>query len=74
MGAHLRECTSTRRVFWAVPVILMLFGQVWRPAAAAPPSPQATAGEQSLPLCSYPAYPRYTGGAAGAAGSYRCER
>jgi feruloyl esterase len=33
-----------------------------------------TAGEKSLPLCSYPNYPRYTGGAAGSASSYRCER
>ena len=31
-----------------------------------------TAGEKSLPLCSYPAYPRYTGGAEGSAGSYVC--
>ena len=33
-----------------------------------------TAGEKSLPLCSYPTYPRYTGGPAGTASSYRCER
>jgi feruloyl esterase len=33
-----------------------------------------TAGEKSLPLCSYPAYPRYRGGAPESAGSYRCER
>ena len=31
-----------------------------------------TAGEKSLPLCSYPAYPRYQTGPAGAAASYRC--
>src|SRR5262245_57456004 len=31
-----------------------------------------TAGEKSLPLCSYPTYPRYTGGPAGAASSYEC--
>jgi feruloyl esterase len=33
-----------------------------------------TAGDRSLPLCSYPAYPRYMGGAPGSAGSYRCAR
>jgi feruloyl esterase len=31
-----------------------------------------TAGEKSLPLCSYPTYPRYTSGPAGAASSYEC--
>ncbi|MEO8256630.1 MAG: tannase/feruloyl esterase family alpha/beta hydrolase [Acidobacteriota bacterium] len=31
-----------------------------------------TAGDRSLPLCSYPSYPRYTGGPAGAASSYEC--
>ena len=31
-----------------------------------------TAGEKSLPLCSYPAYPRYRGGAEAAADSYGC--
>jgi feruloyl esterase len=31
-----------------------------------------TAGDRSLPLCSYPAYPHYTGGPASAATSYRC--
>jgi feruloyl esterase len=31
-----------------------------------------TAGDKSLPLCSYPTYPRYTGGPAGAASSYEC--
>lgn len=33
-----------------------------------------TAGDASLPLCSYPAYPRYLGGPPTAAASYRCER
>ena len=33
-----------------------------------------TAGEKSLPLCSYPTYPRYRGGAPASASSYRCER
>ena len=34
-----------------------------------------TAGEKSLPLCSYPSYPRYKGrGAEGAAASYDCAR
>jgi feruloyl esterase len=31
-----------------------------------------TAGDKSLPLCSYPAYPRYRGGAPGSASSYTC--
>ncbi len=33
-----------------------------------------TAGEKSLPLCSYPTYPRYKGGAEGTAASYECAR
>ena len=33
-----------------------------------------TAGEKSLPLCSYPAYPRYRSGETNSASSYRCER
>ena len=33
-----------------------------------------TAGEKSLPLCSYPTYPRYKSGPAGAAGSYECAK
>ena len=31
-----------------------------------------TAGEKSLPLCSYPAYPRYRAGAPASASSYEC--
>jgi len=31
-----------------------------------------TAGEKSLPLCSYPTYPRYKGGAPATASSYEC--
>jgi feruloyl esterase len=31
-----------------------------------------TAGEKSLPLCSYPAYPRYKGGPVESAASYAC--
>jgi feruloyl esterase len=31
-----------------------------------------TAGERSLPMCSYPEYPKYTGGPAAVASSYRC--
>ena len=31
-----------------------------------------TAGEKSLPLCSYPSYPRYRGGDAASAASYEC--
>jgi len=33
-----------------------------------------TAGDKSLPLCSYPAYPRYKTGPAGVAASYECAR
>jgi pimeloyl-ACP methyl ester carboxylesterase len=33
---------------------------------------RVTAGERSLPLCSYPAYPQYVGGAPHDAASYRC--
>jgi len=32
-----------------------------------------TAGEKSLPLCSYPAYPKYMSGSVTAAGSYSCQ-
>jgi feruloyl esterase len=31
-----------------------------------------TAGEKSLPLCSYPAYPKYKTGPTASAGSYEC--
>jgi feruloyl esterase len=31
-----------------------------------------TAGEKSLPLCSYPTYPKYRSGPAAAAASYAC--
>ena len=33
-----------------------------------------TAGEKSLPACSYPTYPRYQTGAATDASSYRCSQ
>jgi feruloyl esterase len=33
-----------------------------------------TAGEKSLPLCSYPTYPRYIRGPADSAASYECAR
>jgi len=33
-----------------------------------------TAGEKSLPLCSYPSYPRYVTGPAASASSYRCNQ
>ena len=33
-----------------------------------------SAGEKSLPLCSYPAYPRYVGGPVASAASYRCNQ
>ena len=35
-------------------------------------SVKVTAGEKSLPLCSYPAYPRYQNGPPAAASSYEC--
>jgi feruloyl esterase len=31
-----------------------------------------TAGDRSLPMCSYPTYPRYVGGPTGVAASYEC--
>jgi hypothetical protein len=31
-----------------------------------------TAGEKSLPMCSYPMYPKYVGGPANTASSYSC--
>ena len=31
-----------------------------------------TAGDRSLPMCSYPTYPKYVGGPTGAAASYEC--
>ena len=37
-----------------------------------PMSVVVTAGDRSLPLCSYPTYPRYVSGPADAAASYRC--
>jgi hypothetical protein len=45
----------------------------WVEKKVAPPmAPTLTAGERSLPLCSYPTYPRYNSGPTTAAGSYRC--
>ena len=45
----------------------------WVEKQAPPPmSAMVTAGERSLPLCSYPAYPRYASGPSTAANSYRC--
>jgi pimeloyl-ACP methyl ester carboxylesterase len=35
-------------------------------------SETVTAGEKSLPLCSYPTYPKYNGGPVNAASSYTC--
>ncbi|HVG52787.1 MAG TPA: tannase/feruloyl esterase family alpha/beta hydrolase [Vicinamibacterales bacterium] len=47
----------------------------WVERGSAPPmSVVVTAGERSLPLCSYPAYPRYVSGPANAASSYRCSQ
>ena len=36
-------------------------------------SETVTAGERSLPLCSYPTYPKYNAGPVTQAASYRCE-
>ena len=45
----------------------------WVEKNAAPGmSVTVTAGERSLPLCSYPAYPRYVSGDHASAASYRC--
>jgi feruloyl esterase len=45
----------------------------WVERGMAPPSSVVvTAGDRSLPLCSYPAYPRYVRGAVESAASYRC--
>jgi feruloyl esterase len=45
----------------------------WVEQKSAPPmSVVVTAGERSLPLCSYPTYPRYAGGPATSATAYRC--
>jgi feruloyl esterase len=37
-----------------------------------PMSPVVSAGDRSLPLCSYPTYPRYVQGPPASASSYRC--
>jgi feruloyl esterase len=45
----------------------------WVEKQVAPPlSVVVTAGERSLPLCSYPAHPHYVSGPATEAASYRC--
>jgi hypothetical protein len=45
----------------------------WVERGTTPPmSVTVTAGERSLPLCSYPSYPRYASGPTDAAASYRC--
>ena len=47
----------------------------WVERGSAPPmSVVVTAGERSLPLCSYPSHPRYVSGPANAASSYRCSQ
>jgi feruloyl esterase len=47
----------------------------WVEKKMAPPmSVELTAGERSLPLCSYPAYPQYVKGPVTAATSYRCSQ
>lgn len=45
----------------------------WVEKGIAPPTAATvTAGERSLPMCSYPAYPQYVSGPAGKADSYKC--
>ena len=51
----------------------LLFDWVERGNAPAM-SVTVTAGEKSLPLCSYPTYPRYKSGTAESAASYECAR
>ena len=47
----------------------------WVERKAAPGiSVVVTAGDKSLPLCSYPTYPKYKNGPPAAAGSYSCDR
>ena len=47
--------------------------QAWAERNEAPPmAVTVTAGERSLPMCSYPSYPRFTSGPASAASSYVC--
>jgi feruloyl esterase len=47
----------------------------WVERKAAPGlSVVVSAGDKSLPLCSYPSYPRYKSGPPAAAGSYSCDR
>jgi feruloyl esterase len=47
----------------------------WVENGTAPPmAVTVTAGDKSLPLCSYPTYPRYRGGALESASSYQCAR
>jgi feruloyl esterase len=49
----------------------LLFDWVERGVAPGRSIP-VSAGEKSLPLCSYPTYPKYIGGPEGSASSYRC--
>jgi hypothetical protein len=45
----------------------------WVEKGMTPPmSVTVSAGERSLPMCSYPAYPKYAGGPTDAADSYKC--
>jgi feruloyl esterase len=47
----------------------------WVEKGVAPPmAVTVTAGERSLPHCSYPTYPRYVGGSTNTASSYQCAR
>ena len=53
--------------------LAMLFDWVERGVAPGM-SITVTAGEKSLPLCSYPTYPKYVGGPATSASSYQCSQ
>ena len=55
--------------FERVPVLLD-----WVERGIAPPMHLVvTAGDRSLPLCSYPAYPHYSSGSPEVASSYQCQ-
>lgn len=61
---------------WAIPNTFDRVGMLvdWVEKGKAPgKSVPVTAGERSLPMCSYPGFPKYVGGAEAAAGSYVCE-
>ena len=68
---------ARRSLRWPIPnrydQLALLFD--WVEKGVAPGmSVTVTAGEKSLPLCSYPTYPRYQTGAPTDASSYRCSQ